>query len=126
MVLANTNTNKTSSFDLAGLVVTLPAGTTFVKASVSPRLATPGSKPNKTLSTPVHDAVANTVTWPDVPLSDGRKRKYTVAVKVLPAAVTPLVFQAACPCPNCPALATQSSVTVRGEWVDAWKFMYNI
>lgn len=113
VVLANTNTNKTSSFDKAGLVVTLPAGTTYVKASVSPRLANPGSKPDKALSTPVYDAGANTVTWPDVPLSGGRKRKYTVVAKVQPTAVTPLLFQAAGP--SCPALATDSSVTVRCE-----------
>ena len=51
------------------------------------------------------------MTWPDVPLAGGRKRKYTVVAKVMPTAASLLVFAAACP--NCPSLATESTVTVR-------------
>jgi len=51
------------------------------------------------------------VTWPDVPMGGRRKRKYAVIVRVLPTAASPLVFQAACP--NLPALAAQTNVTVR-------------
>lgn len=108
VMLANANTDKTSSFSPAGLVVTLPPGVTYVKAT-----ATAGDKTssNKTLPKPVYDAQAKTLTWPDAPLAARRKRKYTVVAKVLPTAASPLVFQAACP--HCPQLATQSSVTVR-------------
>ena len=111
VTLANNNKNKASSFGPAGLVVTLPANTAFVKGRVSPVPTIPSTKRNKTLATPVYDAAANTVTWPDVPLGARRKRKYAVYARVLPAAASPLVFQAACP--NCPALAAQASVTVR-------------
>lgn len=45
----------------AGLVVTLPAGTTYVKGRLSPRPAMPGAKPDKALAMPVYDAVANTL-----------------------------------------------------------------
>mgnify|MGYP000199637991 CR=1 FL=1 len=73
-----------------------------------------GNKQNKTLATPMYDMTANTVTWQDVPLAGGKKRKYTVVVKVDPStAVTPLVFQVACP--NCPVVTTTSSVTVRDK-----------
>ncbi len=111
VMLANGNTNKASTFGPAGLVVALPANTAFVKGRVSPVPTIPGTKRNKTLATPVYDAAANTVTWPDVSLGARRKRKYAVYARVLPAAASPLVFQAACP--NCPALAAQASVTVR-------------
>jgi hypothetical protein len=40
------------------------------------------------------------------------KRKYMVVTRVLPTATSSLVYEAAA-CPTCPALATQSSVTVR-------------
>lgn len=59
----------------------------------------------------MYDAQAHTLTWADVPLAAGRKRKYSVKVEVLPTATGPLVFSAACP--NCVALNTQSSVQVR-------------
>lgn len=109
--LVNNKNNK--PFEQAGLVVQLPASTTYVKGTVSPRPRVPGgNKHNNTLTTPVYDTTANTVTWPDVPLAGGKKRKYTVVVKVDPStAVTPLVFQAACP--NCPTVTTTSSVKVR-------------
>lgn len=116
VILANANKkNKTmaaTAFDQAGLVVQLPAGTTFAKGSVSPRPRIPGTKPDKALATAVYDAEAHTVTWPDVPLAGGRKRKYTVVAKVLPTAVSPLVFAAGCP--SCGTLTTESTVTVRG------------
>lgn len=121
VTLANNNRrNKTvvaTAFEPAGLVVTLPAGTTYAKkARVSPRPTTPGAKrSDKTLITPAYDAQANTVTWADVPLAGGRKRRYTVWAKVLSTATTPLVFKAACP--NCVVLATESSVNVRMVYV---------
>ena len=117
VTLANGNKkNKTTAaaaFEPAGLVVILPTGTTYVKATVRPRPMVPGlGKHNKTLAAAVYDVVANTVTWPDVALAGGKKRKYTVVTRVNPATVTnPLTFAAACP--NCPALATASDVTVR-------------
>lgn len=109
-----------SAFDPAGLVVTLPAGASYVKASVIPRPTVPGVKPvDKTLAAAVYDPVENTLTWPDVPLVAGKKRKYTVWAKVLPSATSPLTFEAECP--NCPDLNTQSDVTVRAaQGRDGW------
>ena len=105
VMLANINKKKTSvAFEKAGLVITLPRNTTFVKSAVSPRLATAGAA--------VFDAQAGTVSWPDAPLAGGQKRVYMVEVKVLPTAPNgPLTFKAACP--NCPQLAAQNSVMVR-------------
>jgi hypothetical protein len=118
VTLANANkkdkTTAAVAFAPAGLVVTLPSGTTYVKASVSPRPTVPGAKKHdKTLATAVYDAAAHTVTWPDAPLAGGKKRKYTVVARVNAAtAVSPLVFHAACP--NCPQLEAQNDVTVGG------------
>jgi len=108
-----TKTTAAAAFEPAGLVVTLPTGTTYVKATVRPHPTVSGlANHNKTLAAAVYDAVANTVTWPDVALAGGKKRKYTVLTRVNPATATnPLTFAAACP--NCPALATASDVTVR-------------
>ena len=104
-MLANINKKKTSAaFEKAGLVITLPRNTTFVKSAVFPRPTSSGA--------PVYDALAGTVSWPDAPLAGGQKRVYMVEVKVLPTAPNgPLTFKAACP--NCLQLATQNSVVVR-------------
>jgi hypothetical protein len=64
----------------------------------------------------LYDAGANTVTWPNVALASGKRRRYTVVAEVLPTAASPLTFAAACI--DCPQLATQSSVTV-GGWAHA-------
>ena len=102
---------EATAFAPAGLVVTLPAGTSFVKARVSPAPTVRGATRNKTLAKPVYDAEANTVTWLDVPLAMRKKRKYVVTARVLPTATSPLVFQAAAP--NCRYLPmTQSYVAV--------------
>lgn len=85
----------------------LPAGTSYVKARVTPQ----GGKTQKALFKPMYDAQAHTVTWPDVPLAPGRARMYMVLTKILPTATSPLIYQATCP--NSPALSTQSNVTVR-------------
>lgn len=122
VTLANANRkNKTTvaaTFAQAGLEVTLPAGTAYVKGAASPLPKAPGAKYNKTLAAPVYDAATNTVLFRDIPLAGGKKRKYVVTVKVLNTAVSPLVFQAACP--FCPQLTTQSSVTVRVLRVYVW------
>ena len=98
------------AFDRAGLVVTLPAGVTYVKSRVFPTPYTASlSKRNKTLGTATF--VAGTYVFPDAPLTAGKTRKYMTYVKVQPGAASPLVFRAICP--NCPALATRSNVTVR-------------
>lgn len=102
---------EATAFTPAGLVVTLPAGTSFVRARVSPAPTVRGAKRNQTLAEPVYDAEANTVTWLDVPLAMRKKRKYVVTAWVLPTATSPLVFQAAAP--NCRDLPmTQSYVAV--------------
>lgn len=115
VTLTNPKNKTAGAFDRAGLVVALPPGTAYVKARLSPRMAFSGSKSNKemakTLSTPVYDANTNTLTWVDAPLAAGKRRNYYVYVKVLPAATSPLTFEAWCP--NCPALSTQSNVMVR-------------
>lgn len=72
-------------------------------------------KKNATLYTPVYDAQALTLTWPDVPLKPGCKRSHVAYVKVALTATSPLVFQAACP--NDSELFMQSNVTVRDALV---------
>ena len=108
------NDNKKSklqgSFDQAELLVKLPADVRFIKARAKPLMRGWG----KAALEPVHDAQAHTVSWRNVPLASGRKRKYEVLTEVLSTATSPLVFQAVCPSTS--ALFTQSNVTVRA-WV---------
>lgn len=126
VTLANTNkgskANPSAPFTYAGMAITLPAATTYVKARVSPLLRDPVTKKgSKVLSTPVYDEVLNTVTWPEVDLPAGKIRRYLVYAQVLPSAVSPLVFSATCP--TCWQLETQSNVTVRVCWCgEPWQY----
>lgn len=88
LVNANKKSKHQNSFKQAELLVKLPADVRFIEARAKPLVGGWG----KAALEPVYDAQAHMVSWRNVPLAPGRKRKYEVLAKVLPTATSPLVF----------------------------------